>query len=65
MSQYFDFTDCRFYLCVYISTDNGFVTKRNDLCSISYELIDGFLSNFVYTSILIKSRSRPLNILFH
>ena len=31
------------------------------LSSISYELIDAFLSNFIHTSILI----RPLHILFH
>ena len=30
VSQYFDFTDCSFYLCV-SSADNGIETKQNEI----------------------------------
>ena len=35
------------------------------LCSVSCELIDGFLSNFVHASVLINLGITPLHILFY
>ena len=53
-------------MCCFSFISKEFMTldlSEGYLCSVPCEIIDGFLSNFLHATILIKSRKRPFHVI--